>query len=102
MKIERILFPTDFSELGQAAEAAACDFAEQFHAELHVLHVMSDPLLMIPRSAASVLIAPKFLEDAIHSAEVEIQTVPDPARKVSQPIVRVVRSGIAFDRKSVV
>ncbi len=97
MKIERILFPTDFSELGQAAEAVACEFAEQFQAELHVLHVMSDLLLMMPRSAASVLIAPKFLEDATHSAEVEIQTVPDPARKMSRPIVRVVRSGIAFD-----
>lgn len=97
MKIERILYPTDFSELGQAAEAAACEFAEQFQAELHVLHVMSDLLLMMPRSAASVLIAPKFLEDAIHSAEVEIQNVPDPARKLIQRIVRVVRSGTAFD-----
>ena len=42
--MKTILFPTDFSELGQAAEATACEFAEQFQAELHVLHVMSDLL----------------------------------------------------------
>jgi universal stress protein A len=41
-KLKRILAPTDFSEFGKAALKCACDFAEQFGAELHLLNVVED------------------------------------------------------------
>ena len=38
--LKRILFPTDFSTCAEQALAHAVTFAEQYHAELHLLHVV--------------------------------------------------------------
>lgn len=40
MKPKRILMPTDFSDCAGAALALAVSWAEQFRAELHLLHVV--------------------------------------------------------------
>lgn len=42
IKFERILFPTDFSDLALAALSHARDLAAAFHAEFHCLHVVDD------------------------------------------------------------
>lgn len=42
MQIQRILFPTDFSELAQCAWGYAVGVAEKFGAELHCLYVVDD------------------------------------------------------------
>jgi nucleotide-binding universal stress UspA family protein len=42
VSFERILFPTDFSDLSQAGLDYACVMAEAFSAELHCLHVVDD------------------------------------------------------------
>lgn len=42
VNLERILFPTDFSELAQAALEYARQLADAFRAELHCLHVVDD------------------------------------------------------------
>ncbi len=42
MKFERILFPTDFSDLAHAALRHAVELAEAFDADLHCLHVVDD------------------------------------------------------------
>ena len=76
MNVNRILFPTDFSEHSKVAERTACDYAAHFGAELHVLHVLNDLCLMMPDAAAELLIPPKVLEDLIVSAEEEIEKVP--------------------------
>jgi len=47
-KIKNILWPTDFSPLSLAAADAARNFARQFGARLHVLHVA--PLLVADRT----------------------------------------------------
>lgn len=39
---ERILFPTDFSDLSQAALSYAQQLADAFEAELHCLHIVDD------------------------------------------------------------
>ncbi|MBI5862918.1 MAG: universal stress protein [Planctomycetes bacterium] len=41
MKWNRIVIPTDFSELAMHALHYACDLSRAYHAELHVLHVVS-------------------------------------------------------------
>ena len=97
MNIQRILFPTDFSELSKAAEKCACDLADQFGAELHVLHVLSDFFLMMPQTAAAVMVPPKVLEDVINSAEEEIQKIPPTAWASGKPVVRVVQIGSTYD-----
>jgi len=40
LPIKSILYPTDFSEPSHAALLAACELAEHFGAELHLLHVI--------------------------------------------------------------
>ena len=43
--ITQILVPTDFSGPSERALTYARDLAHQFHASLHVLHVVNRPLL---------------------------------------------------------
>ncbi|UCC29759.1 MAG: universal stress protein [Phycisphaerales bacterium] len=42
MKFEKILFPTDFSDLSRAALRHARELVEAFEANLHCLHVVDD------------------------------------------------------------
>lgn len=42
MKIERILFPTDFSEGSSHALSFAVDMAKQHNAKLYILHIIYD------------------------------------------------------------
>jgi len=42
MKVERILFPTDFSEGAANALSCAVDLAKRYNAKLHILHVIYD------------------------------------------------------------
>ena len=93
MNIQRILFPTDFSELSQAAERSACDLADKFGAELHVLHVMHDLMLLMPQTAEALLVPPEAMESAINSAEAEIQKFPSAEWATGKKVVRVVRIG---------
>ncbi len=93
MNVHRILFPTDFSEFSQAAQKSACDLADQFGAELHVLHVLQDLILKMPQTAAALLIPPKALEDVINFAEAEIQNILPEAWASGKKVVRVVRIG---------
>ena len=97
MNVQRILFPTDFSDHSRVAEKSACDLADQFGAELHVLHVLHDLLLTMPMTAAALLIPPQSLENEITFAEEEIQKIPPPAWASGKKVVRVVRTGATFD-----
>ncbi len=40
MKFERILFPTDFSDHAAHAQRVAVSLAQQYNAELHLIHVV--------------------------------------------------------------
>lgn len=42
VKLQSILCPTDFSEFSDRAIAYACELAEKFQAELHLLNVLQD------------------------------------------------------------
>jgi nucleotide-binding universal stress UspA family protein len=43
LSIRRILFPTDFSEPAEYAWSYALTFAQEFGAEVHLLHVVAPP-----------------------------------------------------------
>lgn len=43
LSIRRILFPTDFSEPAEYAWPYALTFAQEFEAEVHLLHVIAPP-----------------------------------------------------------
>ena len=44
VKFEHILCPTDFSEPAKKALEYACELTTQYGAELHLLHVLPDPV----------------------------------------------------------
>lgn len=46
--IKKICMPTDFSETSLVATRYALEFARRFGAELHVLHVIEDPVVYLP------------------------------------------------------
>lgn len=96
MKIQRILFPTDFSELSKDAERCACDFAKLFGADLYVLHVLNDLFLNIPPTAAAVMVPAKILDGIVTSAEEEIQNIPPAGWVSDKNVVRVVRVGATY------
>lgn len=48
IEIHNILCPTDFSEPSRTATNYALEFARGFGAQLHLLHVIEDPVLFIP------------------------------------------------------
>jgi len=56
VSIQRILFPTDFSEPAKQAQEYAKALAHHFDAELHLLHVLQ-PLLLNPHPATPWLTA---------------------------------------------
>lgn len=97
MNVQRILLPTDFSEHSKAAEKAACNLADQYGAELHVLHVLQDFLLSVPQTAAALLVPPQSLEDEVTGAEQEIQQVPPSIWTIGKNVVRAVRIGSIYD-----
>jgi nucleotide-binding universal stress UspA family protein len=61
IRIKRILLPTDFSDCANQARDYACLLAEQLGAELHLLHVLSDPLQSAPAFGMG-LVSPELLK----------------------------------------
>jgi len=52
IKLDRILVPTDFSDFSKPALTYGCAIAARFDAELHLLHVVPDPAMLVPEAAA--------------------------------------------------
>jgi nucleotide-binding universal stress UspA family protein len=75
--LKRILWPTDFSDNSKVAGVYACTLAEQFGAELHLLHVVEDVLTLIPE-AGMVFPPPSEYQPKVRaSAEKALSNLPD-------------------------
>lgn len=48
IKLENILFPTDFSESSEPASRYALELARKFGATLHLLYVIDEPVMYMP------------------------------------------------------
>lgn len=48
IQLQNILLPTDFSETSLVATRYALEFAKRFQAQLHLLHVIEDPVVYLP------------------------------------------------------
>jgi nucleotide-binding universal stress UspA family protein len=94
--IKRILFATDFSDCAKAAQEYAAAFAAQFHAELHVLHVLPDVALMVPDPGTSLSLPQNYVLDLKNDAQKAIDKLFPDAVKDGQTIVRSVRMGNPF------
>jgi len=97
IQLNRILFPTDFSELSVHALSYARAFAEAYDAELHVLHVVDEAyaywLVMGPNS----LPAGPPPEELAAAAEKQMDKfVSEKISGAGMPIVKHVRMGRPF------
>jgi nucleotide-binding universal stress UspA family protein len=94
-EIRRILHPTYFSEQSEAAWTWAELMARTFGAELHLLHVLQEPVAVLPESSLAVappaVNLPELAESAQHG--LERLTAASPGRVTA----RVVRHGPAAE-----
>lgn len=88
IKISRILVPTDFSELGQLAVQYATAIAEQFQAELHLLHAIDDFFILAPEANLMLPDRNQYLRDLKAAAETELSKLPTTG---GVPAARVMR-----------
>lgn len=88
----RILLPTDFSDRAETARAYAALLAQTFGAELHLLHVLQEPIAVLPESGLAVAPPAINLSELTVAAENGLAaiTVAEPGRIAA----RVVRSGL--------
>ena len=95
VSIRRILFPTDFSESAEHAWLFALQFAQEFSAEVHVLHVVAPP----PRltEAYSLNIDPeKFAAALTAEAQTSLDRVTEGSKACNLAFQSEVRIGVDF------
>jgi universal stress protein A len=95
LQLSRILLPTDFSERAAEATKYACALAEQFGAELHVIHVVPNPDIAMFDFGISPELGERILH-AKESAEKELNRYVDPSWAEGRTVVTKVLEGPAF------
>ena len=97
IKLDRILVPTDFSAFSSPALTYGCAIAARFDAELHLLHVVPDPAMLVPEAAAfSVESMQAQTEILTAEADRQLAKLPPDGWSDGKPVVREIRVGAAF------
>lgn len=82
IRLNSILWPTDFSDCAKAAQKYALAFAEQFDAHLHLLHVIHDPTAEVPEFGMG-LAFPAYVENLPRrQAELEEKSIENLTRSL--------------------
>jgi nucleotide-binding universal stress UspA family protein len=95
IRLDRILFPTDFSEYSEAASRYACAFAEQFDAELHLLHVLEILPSTTPVFGGGLALTPG-VQESMQAAESELGRILDLEWQKGKRVVRATVDGAPF------
>lgn len=90
--IQRILLPTDFSPRAETARAYAVWFAQTFAAELHLLHVLQDPIAVLPESGFAVAPPTVNLPELTAAADQGLAAIA--AAEPGKAGPRVIRNGL--------
>lgn len=96
IELKRILFPTDFSECSKLAQEYACALADQFHAELHVMHVLQDIVAMLPDPSAGLSLPPNYLLEQKQMAEKAMEHLLPAEWAQGKRVIRATRMGNPF------
>lgn len=94
--LKRILLPTDFSPYSHVAVRHACALAENFDAEIHLLHVLQDLVVLTPEPGMAVPPTDLYLKEMQTFAEEALTKVLDPAWAEGRAVTRVIRQGAPF------
>jgi nucleotide-binding universal stress UspA family protein len=93
--IRRILFPTDFSEPAEHAWSFALQFAQDFSAEVHVLHVVAPPPRLTEAYAMN-FDPEKFAAALTAEAQTSLDRLIEEAKARNLAFQREVRIGVDF------
>ena len=97
IKLDRILVPTDFSDFSKPALTYGCAIAARFDAELHLLHVVPDPAMLVPEAAAFSVESMEAQTELLRVESMKtLNTLPPDGWSDGKPVVREVRVGAAF------
>ena len=97
IKLDRSLVPTDFSDFSKPALTYGCAMAARFDAELHLLHVVPDPAMLVPEAAAFSVESMEAQTEMLRiEATKTLNTLPPDGWSDGKPVVREVRVGAAF------
>ncbi len=94
IQIERILFPSDFSEYSAHAVPYACALADEYQSELHVLHVF-EKIPSVPYFGMGIT-TPGFEEESERHAQSLIEKVLPVDWAGRERAVHVLRHGSPF------
>jgi len=95
ISLKRILVPTDFSDSSRSATRYACGLAEQFDAELHLLHVLETHAVSTPQFGLGFDL-PTFVRESRKAAETALMSGVAPDWEVAHRVVRTVVEGSPF------
>ncbi len=71
VRIRKILLPTDFSEYSRTALAYACELAEKYGAELHLLHALEIHPVSTPDFGMGLAL-PRYVAESKQHAETSL------------------------------
>ena len=96
IKLKRILLATDFSECSLHAMRYACEFAETFGTELHLLYVNEPPSAAYSEFGMGYVGIEEFEKEQVEGATTKLESVPAAAWRDKLDITRRVRTGSPF------
>ncbi len=96
IKMEKILFPTDFSEYSQYAFPYALSFAKEYGAKLYILHVIEDVQYLANAYMFDVPIMPSFADVEQNRLKEMQEFIDTHVKDKDIQIEKVVRRGRPF------
>lgn len=93
LSIQRILFPTDFSEASQNARDHACAIAGLLGSELHVLHVIQYPNAGTGALGSWCMPETNRIPENVHDVQKQLASQMENSRIGDTQIVKAIRLG---------
>ncbi len=94
--IRKVLFPTDFSEFANDTFAKAAALADDYGAELHVLHVVQTPEMLTQFEAVLPVADASFVAEMEKNAREQLEKVVSDEVRRRLEVKTALRSGVAF------
>lgn len=92
ISIKKILLPTDFSEYSKAGMTYACELAEKFGSELHLLHVLEIHPVTTPDFGMGLAL-PRYVTESKAAAEQLLTKAVDPKWAAGKTVVHALAEG---------
>lgn len=92
IRIQKILLPTDFSELSATAVKYACELVAKFGAELHLLHTLELHADSTPAFGLGLAL-PNYVSESRAAAEKSLAGVLDPKWSAGRTVIHAVLEG---------